>query len=135
MINRGLKKGSVVGKCRQSPCIWDHAPHIAYGCGTLQIDPIQTYGRNITCDFIVLAYTHTWAELLCSSCENYIISQVHYVFMHGIAFTDSEELLATISASHFHLTFVSPDLSHIVASTYDNNLLFINLPEYFQVFH
>ena len=46
---------------------------------------------------------------------------------------DSEKLLSTISASHFSLASVSPDISHLVASTYDNNLLFINLPEYFQV--
>ena len=51
-----------------------------------------------------------------------------------IVLLDSEELLSTISASYFRLSWVSPDLTQLVVSTYDNNLLFINLPEYFQVY-
>ena len=56
-----------------------------------------------------------------------------YIYIKLCHTVDTEELLSTISASHFRLTSVSPDLCYLVVSTYDNNLLFINLPEYFQV--
>lgn len=57
------------------------------------------------------------------------------LFLMIIVLLDSEELLSTISASYFRLSWVSPDLTQLVVSTYDNNLLFINLPEYFQVYY
>ena len=61
------------------------------------------------------------------------ICSVHILLLQFCCSLDSEELLSTISASYFRLSWVSPDLTHLVVSTYDNNLLFINLPEYFQV--
>ncbi|XP_064396222.1 spatacsin-like isoform X6 [Halichondria panicea] len=47
---------------------------------------------------------------------------------------DSEELLSSISTASFKYAAVSPDLVHLAAATEDNNIVLINLPDYFQMF-
>ena len=47
--------------------------------------------------------------------------------------TDSEELLSSITSGSFKYVSVSVDLNQLTVATEDNNLILINLPDYFQV--
>ena len=48
-------------------------------------------------------------------------------------FTESEELLSQVRSARIYHVAISPDLTHLVATTQDNHLLLVNLPDYFQV--
>ena len=50
-----------------------------------------------------------------------------------LLFTESEELLSQVRSARIYHVAISPDLIHLVATTQDNHLLLVNLPDYFQV--
>ena len=50
-----------------------------------------------------------------------------------LLFTESEELLSQVRSARIYHIAISPDLIHLVATTQDNHLLLVNLPDYFQV--
>ena len=55
-------------------------------------------------------------------------------FLHSSPLlTESEELLSQVRSARIYHVAISPDLTHLVATTQDNHLLLVNLPDYFQV--